>query len=153
MKKENAYEENFNLTFCVGTAALITSGCTSFETNRAGNPVDVKIEVVAQPDIELGKEMVSGQATANTLFGFITWGVEKQAVGVNYGGGGSSSFFGDTNAVVKNGATYDACNKSKADLLVAPRYDITTKNYIVFKKTDCQVKGYPGILKSIEIKK
>jgi hypothetical protein len=139
------------LLFLIGAAALITTGCSSFETNRAGNPVNVKMDVNVKPDIELGKEMVSGKASVNSLFGIFTWGVENEAVGVNYGESNSPSIFGDSNAVARNGAAYDACTKSKADLLLAPRYDITTKDYFVFKKIDCQVKGYPGILKSIEI--
>ena len=97
-------KKNIMLLFFVGAVALIMTGCSSFETNRTGNPVDVKMVVEVQPNVELKDEMVSGSASVNCLFGIFTWGVDKQAVGVNYGVSGSSSIFGDFNSVVKNGA-------------------------------------------------
>ena len=138
---------------CATSAIFVFTGCTSFETNRSGEPVKVDITAKAKPEIDLGKDMVTGNASTSSLFGVLTWGVDKEAVGVNYGTTSGSSLFGDPNAMAKNGAAYDACSKSNADILVAPRYNITTNDYIVFKQVNCEVKAFPGKIKSIELQK
>ncbi len=136
-----------------GMLALVATGCTSFETNRTGNPVEIKMQAEVKPEIEAGKNMVDGHARVNCLFGIFTWGVDSQAVGVNYGTGdsGGLGFFSNPADMARNGAAFNACNDSKADLLLAPRYNVTVKDYFVFKTVDCDVKGYPGKLKSIKV--
>ena len=136
---------------CVMLTVLIFSGCTSFETNRAGNN-DYQFIPVIKPDIEVSKDKITGKSNVNCLFGIFTWGVNKEAAGVDFGSR-NVSMFGGANTLAKNGAAYDACNKANADILVAPRYDITTQDYFVFKKIDCEVKGFPGKLNSIEVQK
>lgn len=133
---------------------IVSTGCTSFETNRVGEQVKVDMAVKVEPEIEAGKQMVEGNATVNCLFGLFTWGVDSQALGVNYTNNGiSGGLFTSSADIAKNGAAYNACTDAKADLLLAPRYNLTVKDYFVFKTVKCQVKGYPGVLKSIKIKK
>lgn len=135
-----------------GALALFVTGCTSFETNRAGNQITVHMDKTVDPEIEVGNTQVEGQATANCLFGVITWGVDHQALGVDYGGNANRlSFLSGPADIVKNGAAYAACNKVNADLLLAPRYNLTVKDYFVFKIFNCEVKGYPGTLKSLKV--
>jgi len=43
--------------------------------------------------------------------------------------------------------------KANADILLTPQYDLTIKDYFVFKTVDCQVKGFPGTIKNVTIKK
>lgn len=134
-----------------GVLALSCTGCTSFETNRTGSPVEVKMQAEVKPEIEAGKHMVDGRAKVNCLFGIFTWGAESQAVGINYGGSSGSGFFTSPADVARNGAAFQACSDAKADLLLAPRYNLTIKDYIVFKTIDCEVKGFPGKLKSVKV--
>jgi hypothetical protein len=130
------------------------SGCTSFETNRVGEQIKVDMAVKVEPEIEAGKQMVEGNATINCLFGLFTWGVDNQALGVNYTNNGiSGGLFTSPADIAKNGAAYNACTEAKADLLLAPRYNLTIEDYFVFKTIKCQVKGYPGVLRSIKVKK
>jgi len=139
-----------------GVLAVAGTGCTSFETNRVGEQVEVKMPLNVEPVVELGNQTVEGNATVNCLFGIFTWGVSNQAVGVDYYGNGTcagAGMFSSPADVAKNGAAYNACTGAKADLLLAARYNVTETNYFVFKKVECQVKGYPGTLKSISIKK
>lgn len=136
----------------VGVLTTVGTGCTSFETNRAGDQVKVHMDVQAEPEIEAGNKMIEGSATVNCLFGIFTWGTDHQAVGIDYGGS-ASGFFTGASDVAKNGAAYSACTGANADLLLAARYNLTVKDYFVFKTVECQVKGYPGILKSVKIKK
>ena len=135
-----------------GVLALFGTGCSSFETNRGGNQVEVTMAAKAVPEIEAGKDAVTGHAQVNCLFGVFTWGVDHQAVGVNYGAAGGGLFASPAD-LARNGAAYQACNAAQADLLLAPRYNLTVKDYFVFKIVDCEVKGYPGVLKSIKIVK
>lgn len=133
------------------------TGCTSFESNRGGIPLDVIMKVEVQPDVEIVQRKVVGKATTKSLFGLFTWGVENQVVGVNYNGEGApvSLFSGldPATSAAKNGAAYDACSKSKADLLLAPRYNLKINDYLIYKEVNCSVSGYPGKLKSIKLKK
>lgn len=134
--------------------AIVSAGCTSFETNRVGEQVKVKMEVQVEPEIEAGNQMVEGNATVSCLFGLFTWGVGSQALGVNYTNNGvSGGLFTSPADIAKNGAAYNACADAKADLLLAPRYNLTVMDYFVFKTIKCEVKGYPGVLKSIKVKK
>lgn len=137
-----------------GVLAVAGTGCTSFETNRVGDQVEVKIPLTVEPVVEASNQMVEGNATVNCLFGIFTWGVSSQAVGIDYTGtSAGASMFTSPADIAKNGAAFDACTGAKADLLLAARYNLTETNYFVFKKVECTVKGYPGILKSINIKK
>jgi len=139
-----------------GVLAVAGTGCTSFETNRVGEQVEVKMPLNVEPVVELGNQTVEGNATVNCLFGIFIWGVSSQAVGVDYyanGGYAGVGMFTSAANVAKNGAAYNACTGANADLLLAARYNLTETNYFVFKKVECQVKGYPGTLKGINIKK
>lgn len=153
MEKEKM--KNVFVMILAGVAlAVVGVGCTSFETNRGGREVEVKMPLNVEPIVEAGNQMVEGNATVNCLFGIFTWGVSSQAVGVDYFNHCSSaSVFTSAADVAKNGAAYNACTGANADLLLAARYNVTETNYFVFKKVECQVKGYPGTLKGISIKK
>ncbi len=144
------------LMVAVVALTLVTAGCTSFETNRVGDQVKVRIEAQVEPEIEAGNQTVEGNATVNCLFGIFTWGVSSQAIGIDYYGndnGFGSGLFASPAEIARNGAAYQACTGANADLLLAPRYNLTVNDYFVFKTVACQVKGYPGVLKSIKVKK
>ncbi|MNC56716.1 hypothetical protein D3C75_1063350 [compost metagenome] len=55
----------------------------------------------------------------------------------------------DPISAVKSAAAYKAVKASNADLIVAPRYEISEENYFVFKKVSVTVKGSKGNIRSI----
>ena len=139
------------------SVVFLVTGCSSFETNRQGQPIDIRMPLDVIPNVVAQDTKVAGSAKVSCLFGIFTWGCEKQAVGVTYGtpaeGASFLKFFVGANDVARNGAAYDACSKANADILLTPQYDLTVKDYFVFKTVDCQVKGFPATIKNVTIKK
>ena len=67
-----------------------------------------------------------------------------------YGGtdGGSLLSF-DPVSSVKSAAAFKAVKSSGADLIVAPRYEVSVQDYFVFKKVDVKVTGNKGNIAGI----
>ncbi len=142
------------LGLLAGIVATVGTGCISHEASKVGEQVTVNMPVLVKPTIETKDTLIEGEASVNCLFGFITWGVDSQAVGVNYGVAGAEAGvlpLPDPNAVARNGAAWDATQKAKADIILAPRYEVTTNDYFVFKQIHCKVKGYPGVIKGVTV--
>lgn len=144
-----------------GVLAILGTGCTSVETNRVGNQLQVNMPVMVQPTIETGNQVINGSATVHSIFGIFTWGPSEQAVGVDYGvasnGGGTLSellsFTAKSEVVARNAATYNATTSAKADIILAPQYVLTVNDYFFYKSINCKVKGFPGYLKSVKVVK
>ncbi|EGH17386.1 putative lipoprotein, partial [Pseudomonas savastanoi pv. glycinea str. race 4] len=49
----------------------------------------------------------------------------------------------------KTTAAFKAVKSSGADLIVAPRYEVSIKDYFIFKKVDVKVTGSKGNINSI----
>ncbi len=142
------------LGLLAGVVAMMGTGCINYEASKVGQQVAVNMPVLVKPDIVTKNTLIEGEATVNCLFGLITWGVDSQAVGVNYGVPGTEAGIlplPDPNAVARNGAAWDATKKGDADIILAPRYEVTTEDYFVFKKINCKVKGYPGNIKGVTV--
>jgi hypothetical protein len=60
------------------------------------------------------------------------------------------SLFGNPIGQGKAAAAFDACNKAKADVIIAPRYTVETMSYVVYSKTTITVKGYKGVFKGLK---
>lgn len=134
-------------------AAAITltvlSGCTSYNTSAPSAGIVGQVESSVKANIAVGQK-IEGEATANVLMGLIKWGAGDHFVdGVSYGTGGALSF-ADPAASAKSAAAYNAVKASGADLIVAPRYEITTEDYMVFKKIHVKVTGYKGTITSVK---
>ena len=145
-------------------AAVLAAGCTNMETNRVGEQVSIHMPVYIQPDVEVQNERVSGSATVHCVLGLFCWGPDSWAVGLNYG---TSSFqlgndlvtlpnellpvVSASETLARNAAAYDAASKSSADILLAPQYVLTTDWYFFYKRVKCEVKGFPGVLKSVKV--
>ena len=146
----------FSAVIALCAVAVLAAGCSSCETNRQSESIDIEMKTEAIPNIVAQDAKVEGSAKVSCLFGIFTWGCEKQAVGVTYETPMEDSFlkfFVGANDVARNGAAYDACSKANADILLTPQYDLTIKDYLVFKTVDCQVKGFSGTIKNVTIKK
>lgn len=132
-------------------AVIVTaSGCTSYNVNQPSAPMDGVVSTDLKADVRVG-EPITGQSSVNILFGFLKFGGDNQfADGVAYGGtdGGSLLSF-DPVSSAKSAAAFKAVKSSGADLIVAPRYEVSVQDYFVFKKVDVKVTGNKGNIAGI----
>ncbi|XEG74017.1 hypothetical protein QA447_07240 [Pseudomonas sp. abacavir_1] len=132
-------------------AVIVTaSGCTSYNVNQPSAPMDGVVSTDLKADVRVG-EPITGQSSVNILFGFLKFGGDNQfADGVAYGGtdGGSLLSF-DPVSSVKSAAAFKAVKSSGADLIVAPRYEVSVQDYFVFKKVNVKVTGNKGNIAGI----
>lgn len=134
------------------SAAVLASGCSSYNISQPIAPVAGAVKTDLKADVAVG-ESISGQSQVNILFGFIKFGGDNQfADGVTYGaesGSGLSLAAFDPVSSAKAAAAYKAVKSSNADLIVAPRYEVSVQDYFVFKKVDVKVIGNKGSINSI----
>ncbi|BBP85062.1 hypothetical protein thsps21_11270 [Pseudomonas sp. No.21] len=137
-------------------AALVVAiagmtGCSSYNVSQPSSPLNGNVKTGLKADVAVG-EPISGQSEVNILFHFLQFGGDSQfADGVVYGGdaGGSLPFGPDPISAVKSAAAFKAVKSSGADLIVAPRYELTIQDYFVFKKVSAKVTGNKGTIQSI----
>ncbi|MVW90111.1 hypothetical protein EI969_29980 [Pseudomonas sp. PB101] len=136
----------------LSTIIATASGCVSYNNSQPSSPIDSTVKADLKADIAVG-DAISGQSSVNVLFGFLKFGGDSQfADGVSYGGqsgAGLSSLGLDPVSAVKSAAAYKAVKASGADLIVAPRYEVSEENYFIFKKVSVTVKGNKGNIRSI----
>lgn len=110
---------NFNLLFYGIAILIITAGCKSYSktsvTTDVSGPTVVQKPVIADLDVE-----------------------ENRVIGTASGKGSESI------DVLKQNALNNALDKSKADVLVEPRYEIITSR----KQSTVNVSGYPATYKN-----
>ncbi|AVO58113.1 hypothetical protein [Pseudomonas chlororaphis] len=136
--------------FIALSTLIAASGCTSYNISQPAAPIDSQVKADLKADVAVG-EAISGQSSVNILFGVLKFGGDNQfADGVTYGGdtGGGLGML-DPVSAVKSAAAYKAVKASGADLIVAPRYEVSEENYFVFKKVSVTVKGNKGSIRSI----
>lgn len=136
----------------LATVIAGASGCVSYNISQPSAPIDSVVKTDLKADVTVG-EAISGQSSVNILFGFLKFGGDSEfADGVAYGGDGGGALGGlgfDPVSAVKSAAAYKAVKASGADLIVAPRYEVSEENYFVFKKVAVTVKGNKGNIRSI----
>ena len=150
----------FMLCFLAGAMVLFGTGCTSISTNKVGEQVSVHMPVLVKPMIETKNIEITGSATFHSIFGIFTWGPSAQAIGIDYGTptvviggelGDLLSFTTMSEILARNAAAYKATTSANADIILAPRYVLTTKDYFIYKSINCKVKGYPGYIKGVKV--
>lgn len=138
----------------IALSTLIASatGCVSYNMSQPSAPIDSQVKADLKADVAVG-EAITGQSSVNVLFGVFKFGGDSQfADGVSYGGQASGGLGGlglDPVAAVKSAAAFKAVKASGADLIVAPRYEVTEEDYFVFKKVSVTVNGNKGNIRSI----
>lgn len=131
-----------------------TTGCVSYNMSQPTAPLDAVVKSDLKADVKVG-ETITGQSSTNILFNFLSFGGDNQfADGVAYGGSAGGSMGGllpipDPIATTKAAAAYKAVKSSGADVIVAPRYEVTVDDYFIFKKVDVKVTGNKGSITSI----
>ena len=84
------------------------------------------------------------------MLGLITWGVTDYADEAFVSGAPAIQLAPNPLTVVKQGATYNACAAAKADMLLAAKYNIKISDFFVYKKIECDVTGFPGVVKGVK---
>jgi hypothetical protein len=143
------------LWMCAAVATLIatTSGCVSYNVSQPSAPLEGVVKTDLKADVKVG-ETITGQSSTNILFNFFAFGGDNQyADGVAYGGGSAGGGLGlpipDPVSTTKAAAAYKAVKASGADLIVAPRYEVTVQDYFIFKKVNVKVTGSKGSINGI----
>jgi hypothetical protein len=136
-----------NLIIISAISSLTLFGCATTNISEPSSPLHSSVEAPLKANIKVGQK-ISGEAKATQIFGLINLGPTKFADGVDYGTGGVFHLF-DTFTPVKAAAAYEATINSNADIIVAPRYVIETKDYFVIKTTTATVTGYKGTIEGV----
>ena len=138
------------LLAAVCAVAAFVSGCIANHTNDAATSAKACVTKKFEADIAAGKTAVSGKATVHNVLGIISWGVNDYADDAFVSGAPSLQLFASPLTVAKQGATFNACNDAKADMLLAAKYKIKISDYFVYKKVECDVTGFPGVVKGVK---
>ncbi|KFX68732.1 lipoprotein [Pseudomonas taeanensis MS-3] len=132
------------------SALALLTGCASQNVSQPTAPLNGAVETNLKADVKVG-ETISGQSSVNILFNVIKLGGDTQfADGVTYGGGEGGFALGiDPVASAKSAAAYKAVMSSGADLIVAPRYEVSVEDYFVYKTVNVKVTGKKGTVTAI----
>ncbi len=126
---------------------LAGSGCVSYYT-EAGSQNLVAPEYLGGPNYytqyEVSPTKVKASGTSKVWFWLFTSGDPKYA-DIDYGSFWDC-FWPSRYAVnrAKSAATYDACEKAKADHLLAATYRYVVTNYFFVSTVKCEVSGFPA---------
>jgi hypothetical protein len=136
----------------VATLIATTSGCVSYNMSQPTASLSGDVKTDLKADVKVG-EAISGESSANILFGWLNIGGDNQfADGVSYGGAGGGGMglpLPDPVSAAKAAAAYKAVKSSGSDLIVAPRYEVTVNDYFIFKQVNVKVTGNKGSIQSI----
>lgn len=133
----------------ISTLALLT-GCASQNVSQPTAPLNGEVTTDLKAEVKVG-ETITGQSSVNILFGVLKLGGDTQfADGVTYGGGEGGFALGlDPVATAKSAAAFKAVKSSGADLIVAPRYEVSVQDYLVYKAVNVKVTGNKGTVTAI----
>jgi hypothetical protein len=132
------------------------SSCTTVRVQK-------NVSVFKDPELQTNKltadlgvgSKVSGRGNRYELLGFIQWGSNTYSDGVYevYGNGPSlkEAITSQSSPIqrAKSAAAYDALMDSNADVIIAPKYSLIEKNYLIFKKYTAKVTGNKGTIENI----
>ena len=130
--------------------AAIMTGCMATHTNDAAAGAKACVSKKFDADIVAGKTAVKGQATVHNVLGIFTWGVSEFADEAFVSSSNPMQLFVSPLDVAKQGATYAACDAAKADMLLAAKYKVKVSDFFVYKKYECDVTGFPGVVKGVK---
>jgi len=150
--------KNILLGLLAVACLAFAASCTSVNTSDAGDlavyPATVGPTDLYRPLYSIDtKTRVSGSANVNILFGIFMWG-DNAGIADNADiEEGFFAFLPNGKRLAAKAAFYDACKKAKCDAVVTARYEITSKDYFVFKKSKVELKGFPATLTGVEVVK
>ncbi|HSC83353.1 MAG TPA: hypothetical protein VLC30_07010 [Pseudomonas sp.] len=132
------------------SALALLTGCASQNYSQPSAPLNGEVQTNLKADVKVG-ETINGESSVNILFGVFKLGGDTQfADGVTYGGGEGGFALGlDPVAAAKSAAAFKAVKSSGADLIVAPRYEVSVQDYMVYKAVNVKVTGNKGTISAI----
>ena len=143
----------------VAVAAALT-GCISVHKNDGGNEI-VHPDIFTRDAVQLTYQLEQKPVTATEKIhwlnlGFIpftfTWGATADHVADFAPTGFKLPFFGPSPVeIAKSGAYAKACSASGADSVVASRYRIESKSYIVYGTATADITGLPAKVSKVEL--
>ena len=143
----------------VAVAAAL-SGCVSVHKNDGGNEIvhpDIFTRDAVQLTYSLDQQHVSATETIHWLnLGFIpftfTWGGTADHVADFAPCGVKLPFVGlSIEDAAKGGAYAKACTASGADSVVASRYRVESKSYLVYGTATAEIKGLPAKITKVDL--
>ena len=143
----------------VAVAAAL-AGCVSVHKNDGGNEIelpDIFTRDAVQLSYELDQKPVAATETIHWLnLGFIpftfTWGGTADHIADFAPVGFRIPFLGPAvEDVAKAGAYAKACTASGADSIVATRYRVECKSYIVYGTATADIKGLPAKISKVSL--
>ncbi|MCJ8168760.1 hypothetical protein [Atopomonas sediminilitoris] len=132
------------------SSLVLLTGCASQNYSQPSAPLNSQVKTNLKADVAVG-ESIQGESSVNILFGVFKLGGDSQfADGVTYGGGEGGFALGlDPVAAAKAAAAYKAVKSANADLIVAPRYEVSVQDYMLYKTVSVKVIGNKGTISSI----
>ena len=143
---------------------ILFSSCTNISQNQLSGDIKVNIEANLDATITVG-EKISGNGSETVLFWFIRLpGTRYRASGnttsMTYSNPAptqvpfvsSFNFLNSFNIIenAKGEAIYDAMNKSKADIIINPKFVITENDFFFYKTVKCEVSGLKGTVNKVK---
>ena len=144
---------------------MVITGCTNINSSDGGN-LTIYPDTIGPTDnyrplykVDPNKR-VKGEANVNVLFGLFTWG-DDNGIADNadiYGSRGGLfapllSLLPDAKRRSAKAAFYNACKENKCDSVVAARYEVVQKDYLIFSQCKVEITGFPATLIGIEVVK
>lgn len=139
-------------TTIVAAIALGLSGCVSTNQSDGGNyirlPQTISSEAYKE-NYKVAHQPVTASDKKHVLFGLFEFGgsATHWANAVESPG---LSFFPSAELNAKNGAFANACENAEADTILAARYKITKRNYLIYKNVEVEIKGFPAKITDLE---
>lgn len=130
--------------------SVLLSACSATHVSQPDSALISKVEAPLEAEITVGNK-IYGVAKNTRVLGLFNFGPHTFADGVHYGTGFEQRL-SDEYAEIKAAAAYQATHKSRADVIVAPRYIIESHNYFLYKTTVARVEGYKGVINRISKK-
>ena len=135
------------LTGCSVTDAKVVGAAevSSLFTLQVINPM-------VEPTLDVG-EKISAKATGTTFLRFLCFGDYAYVPGIKWGDEPPLTLPSLRTPIaksVRDYAAYKACEQTGADVLVAPRYEVKTTDYIIFCRYHATVTGYAGRYKEFK---
>ena len=120
---------------------------TSINSRGVDGPAVMIDDGTLESNIKISGK-IEGTGSTKYLFGFIPLGSTHKVEGVWGDGVGASIMSSLNKDHAKMEATYNALVSSGADIIIEPRYEITTRRNFFMTTVDARVHGFKGVVES-----
>ena len=135
---------------------VLCTSCTNVSYNQLSGDVDINIKADLNATVTVGEKITGIGSETVVMWLFRMPGTRYRASGnttsLSNSNPSSYSFLNFFNIVehAKGEAIHDAITKSKADLIINPKFSITENDYLLFKTVKCEVTGLKGTINKVQ---